>query len=493
VGVVQPLPAELSIPWVFPRRLPKPTREQLARRAVRIGLAVTQHFGPLASRRFRHQPLPSNPWAKPLRRTFEDLGATFMKFGQLIGSSPGVFGDDMAQEFRSCLDTGPAVPFGLVRDTVESDLGMSLEDAFVDFDPEPIGRASIAVVHRATLPDGHPVAVKVLRPGIELTVATDLDLLQPLLELLVRQTGDQTMVTLVQQLDGFRTQLGEELDLRNEERAMRHYRALLSQADLPLVTVPEPFPDMSGPRVLTMEFLDGIPVDDLARIADFGLDPKPMVEQVVRAWFITAVRWGMFHGDVHAGNLMVLRDGRIGVLDWGIVGRLDPATHHYFRRILEAALGDESAWADVAAFTAQQYGAVISEMELDEAQLTAMVRGLLEPMLTQPFGQVSLAALMQAPQDAINQSRHLDPDDRSWRALLRRLRYQRRLQAIVEAEGVAGSEFDRGTFLLTKQLLYFERYGRLFLADTSLLDDREFFTRLLADSPGADRQRPAAS
>jgi predicted unusual protein kinase regulating ubiquinone biosynthesis (AarF/ABC1/UbiB family) len=477
---------ELDFPRVFPRRLPTPTRGQLARRAAKISWAATHHGAPGAASRLRRRALSPAALARSLRLTFEELGATFVKLGQLIGSSPGVFGDEVADEFRSCLDTGPLVPFDLVRDSVEADLGMALEDAFTSFDRAPIGRASIAVVHRAVLPDGRPVAVKVLRPGVEETVATDLDLLQPLLELLVRQTGDQMLVALLQQLDGFRTQLGEELDLRNEARAMRHYLALLARAELPLVTVPEPFSELSGARTLTMEFLDGIPVDDLARIPEFGFDPKPLVEQVVRAWFITAIRWGIFHGDVHAGNLMLLRDGRIGVLDWGIVGRLDPATHWYFMRILEAALGDDAAWGDVAAYTAKQYGAVLGEMGLGASELTAMIRGMVEPMLTRPFGQVSVATLLQAPQDAVNQARGGDPTDRSLWALVKRLRYQRRLQAMVNAQGVAGSAFDRGTFLLSKQLLYFERYGRMFLADTSLLDDRQFFATLLAEVPSRD-------
>jgi len=479
----------LSIPRVFPRRLPTPTRDQLVRRAAAITVAVGRHFGPQlshVSHRARRRPptpgqFPATGWfARPLRLTFEDLGATFMKFGQLVGSSPGVFGDVVADEFRGCLDTGPAAPFSHVRNTIEADLGMALEDAFATFDPIPIGRASIAVVHRATLHDGKAVAVKVLRPGIDEVVATDLGLLQPLLEMLVHQTGDQTLVTLLQQLDGFRTQLGEELDLRNECRAMIHYRLLLQEVNLPLITVPEPFPEISGPSVLTMEFLDGIPVDDLARIAEYGIDPKPLVQQVVQSLFMTAIRWGMFHGDVHAGNLMILPDGRIGILDWGIVGRLDAQTHHYFRLIVEAALGDDAAWAEVARITAAQYGPVMGEMGFTDEQFTFIVRNMIEPLLTKPFGEVSLAAVLQAPQDIINQSRGIDAADRSLRTRLVRIRHQRRLQAMVDAHGVVGSDFDRGTFLLSKQLMYFERYGRMFMSDVSLLSDRDFFTALLA-------------
>src|SRR4029079_17224510 len=97
-------------------------------------------------------------------------------------------------------------------------------------------------------------------------------------------------------------------------------------------------------------------IDDLAAIAAFGLDPRPLMEAVVRAWILITVREGLFHGDVHAGNLLLLRDGRLGVLDWGIVGRLDAETHRFFRRILAAALGDEGAWADVAAQLQRAYG-----------------------------------------------------------------------------------------------------------------------------------------
>lgn len=471
----------LSIPRVFPRRLPAPTREQLGRRAARMAQAVARHFAPPVMAAARHRErVPMAALAHPLRRAFEDLGATFMKFGQLIGSAPGVFGEEMAEEFRSCLDTGSVVPLDQVRAAVEDDLGMAIDDAFANFEPEPVGRASIAVVHRATLADGRKVAVKVLRPGIETTVATDLDLLQPLLELVARQTGDQAVAQLLQQLDGFRAQLGEELDLRNEARAMAHYRALLAVSDLPLVTVPEPFPVLSGSRVLTMEFLDGVPVDDLARVADFGYDPRPRVEQVVRAWFLTAVRWGMFHGDVHAGNLMLLRDGRIGILDWGIVGRLDPETHHYFRRVLEAALGDETAWADVAAHVGRQFGAAVAEVGLGPDDLTALVRATIEPMLTRPFGEVSLASLLQGPQEQIQRSLALPPGARSLPSIFRRFQAQRRVRALTEAQGLHGSDWDRGTFLLTKQLLYFERYGRMFLSDVSLLSDRAFFEDLLA-------------
>jgi predicted unusual protein kinase regulating ubiquinone biosynthesis (AarF/ABC1/UbiB family) len=478
-----------STPRVFPRRLPRTTVADLLDRATRIALAVLTHFSPLVARsladRVLRRPEPPDAWARPLRRTFEDLGATFMKFGQLIGSSPGVFGDAAAAEFRSCLDTGPAVPFPAIREAVEHELGMPLEVAFSQFSETPIGRASIAVVHRAVTADGHPVAVKVLRPGVEHRVATDLDLFQPLLEVVARVTGEFAANQMVSMFQGFRVQIGEELDLRNEARAMTHYRSLLEEVDLPRVMVPEVHHELSGARVLTMEFLDGVPVDDLATVEEYGYDPRPVVQEVIKGFFLTSIRWGTFHGDVHAGNLMLLPDGRLGVLDWGIVGRLDPGSHGFFRNIIRAGLGEESAWAELASHAKAMYGPVLQDqLGMDDQQLEGFMRMALGPVLSRPFGEVSLADLINAPQQAVAeaQGRGSDAPRPTLVEVLRRFRQQRKVRESIESHGFIDSDFDRSMFLLSKQLMYFERYGKMFLHDTSLFEDEEFF-RAVLDMP----------
>ena len=477
-------PLTEDVPHIYPRRLPEPSRGELIRRGATIAKVVGTHFAPTALRQIRtirQGALPGVQLARPLRKSFEDLGGTFMKFGQIIASSPGMFGDDVADEFRACLDTGLPVAYPDVRQRVEEDLGCALKDVFAEFEHQPIGTASIAVVHRARLHDGRVVAVKVLRPDIEHVVATDLDLMQPLMEILVRQTGDQLAGSTLQMLDGFRVQIGEEMDLRNEARSLTHFRRLQGEFDLKLMAVPEPYPEFSGRNVLTMEFFDGVPIDDLAQVAAMGFDPVPLVQEVMRAFFLTTVRWGAFHGDVHAGNMMLLRDGRIGVIDWGIVGRLDPSTHRFFISLLSAAMGDEAAWKDVTRHIIDAYGPAIGvAVGMTDEQLIGFIRSIMEPALTRPFGEVSLASIMQTIQLEVAKAQGIEAHTRSIGAIVHRLRSQRRIRRMADESGGLMSEFDRGTFLLAKQLMYFERYGRMFISEIPILNDREFIGQLLA-------------
>jgi predicted unusual protein kinase regulating ubiquinone biosynthesis (AarF/ABC1/UbiB family) len=260
---------------------------------------------------------------------------------------------------------------------------------------------------------------------------------------------------------------------------MEHYRSLLANIDLPGVVVPEPFPELSARRVLTMELLDGVAIDDLSAIESFGVDPGPVVEQAVKAWFVTGIVYGTFHGDVHAGNLMLLRDGRIALIDWGIVARLDPATHAFFRQLIAGSLGDEAAWDEIAAFFAQMLGPVLARAELEPAELTRMLRPRIEAMLTQPFGQMSLGALISENQ---REAAEAEGDQLS---SFRARRSEARRNRGPDRDPVRGAvpPFNRGLFLLGKQLMYFERYGRMYLQDVSILEDREFFRTLVELQP----------
>ena len=337
------------------------------------------------------------------------------------------------------------------------------------------------MVHRARLLDGREVAVKVLRPEVEHVVATDLDLMQPLLEILVRQTGDQMAGSTLQLLDGFRVQIGEELDLRNEARSMLHFRRLQNEFDLGLMAVPEPVVELSGRNVLTMEYFDGVPIDDLAQVAALGIDPTPLVQEVMRAFFLTTVRWGAFHGDVHAGNMMLLRDGRIGVIDWGIVGRLEP----FGASLLPgAAVGGDGERGRVADRDQAHHRRLRPRHRRRRGSLRRGAQRVL-PLhrgacaRTGPSARCRLAGILQTIELQMAKAQGIEAHGRSLRAIVRRLRTAARLRRMADESGGLMSDFDRGTFLLAKQLMYFERYGRMFVSEVPILNDRAFIARLL--------------
>jgi hypothetical protein len=423
----------------------------------------TRRLGPLALRAaVRRKPSPVRV-GRQLRLAFEDLGATYVKFGQLIGSSPGAFGQELSDQFRSCLDTGPTVSFADVRAAVEGATGAKLEKTFTRFDRTALAGASIAVVHRAQLRDGRDVAVKILRPGIAMRVARDLDIMEPLLKH-VALRGVGMAGPMYRFLHGFRTQIAEELDLRNEARTMAHFRELLAGEGLDTLVIPEPI--IATERVLVMELLDGVAIDDADAIAELGHDPAPLMQDMLRAWFLTGLRDGMFHGDIHAGNLMLMNDGRAGLLDWGIVGRLDADMRYLFRRFVEAVLGDASAWPEIFEFVKEMTPLPIgdgAQGEVDE----------ISDILTKPFGEVDLTGAFNGPEGR-EQPTKTRGDRRARRARVREFRKE------ILADGFIETGFAQANFLLFKQLLYFERYGKLYLADSALMGDRAWLEKVLA-------------
>jgi predicted unusual protein kinase regulating ubiquinone biosynthesis (AarF/ABC1/UbiB family) len=296
---------------------------------------------------------------------------------------------------------------------------------------------------------------------------------------------------MLQQVDGLKRQLGEELDLRNEALALTRFGDLAHEVGLDQVVVPQPFATHCGRDVVTMEFLEGVAIDDLEAVSTYGLDPAPLIDQLIRGFFVLTVRYGVFHGDIHAGNLLLLRDGRIGVIDWGIVGRLDEATYHFFTTLLRAILGNESAWDEVTALVASTYGPAITQATgLEGPALAAFLRQMIEPILLRPFGQISFSDLMTATQAQVATAQGMALRATTFREWVRKIRTQRRLHDMVTSSPGYLSEFDRNNFLLGKQLMYFERYGRMYLSDRAILDDPDFVASLLGDGTSSPLSSP---
>jgi predicted unusual protein kinase regulating ubiquinone biosynthesis (AarF/ABC1/UbiB family) len=265
--------------------------------------------------------------ANEARRAFEPLGPTYVKLAQLIASSPGLFPDVLADEFRACLDMVPPISPAEVTAVLTEELGAPPQEVFARFDPEPLASASIAQVHTARLPDGEEVVVKIQRPGIRDRVEGDLRILMRLALVLHRTSAKGRMANPVAVVEDFAATLAEELNFVNEARAMERFganlRAYGSNDNVRVPSVRWPF---TTPRVLTMERIHGYKIDDLAVLNETGWDLESALKRGVRAWMEAALEHGFFHGDVHAGNLMLDTDGNIVFLDFGIVGRLDDKT-----------------------------------------------------------------------------------------------------------------------------------------------------------------------
>ncbi|MFM8316513.1 MAG: ABC1 kinase family protein, partial [Deltaproteobacteria bacterium] len=254
------------------------------------------------------------------RIAFEKLGPGFVKLGQLIASRPDLFPENIVDEFSKLQDQVATLPFESIKKQIEQELNCSLTDIFSQFDETPLAAASIAQVHAATLKSGQSVAVKVQRPGIDKILHNDISILRGLASLLenyIPETKPFNPQGLVEEF--FHTILFE-LDFRVEANNIRKIKGQLSK--LNQVAIPEVFTQYSSQKVLVLEKFEGIRFSDRERILAEGIDPKKIIETGADAFFQMVMRNGLFHGDLHAGNLFVLTDGRIGIIDFGIVGRL---------------------------------------------------------------------------------------------------------------------------------------------------------------------------
>jgi ubiquinone biosynthesis protein len=271
--------------------------------------ARVEPAGEIGSERGRH-----------LRELLDELGPTFVKFGQLLSTRPDVVPPDIVAELRSLQDDVRPFPFPQVRAVVEAELGLSLEQAYVSFDETPIAAASIGQVHRATLPNGHEVAVKVQRPDAPRQIESDLALLYQAARIIKERVRSLDFIDASALVDEFARSIRQELDYRLEARHADTFRRNFAGSEI--VEVPKVYWSYSGPHVLTLEFLDGVQLADL-ELETTSLDARrELAQRMSETWMEMIFRHGFFHGDPHPANILVLQGGRIGLVDFGLVGKL---------------------------------------------------------------------------------------------------------------------------------------------------------------------------
>ncbi|TDE98909.1 AarF/ABC1/UbiB kinase family protein [Occultella glacieicola] len=284
--------------------------------------------------------------ARSLRRALEDGGVTFVKLGQQLSTRRDLLPVEFTTELAALQDDAPPVPWDRVRRVLESELGRDIADVFESIDPEPLAAASVAQVHAARLLDGSEVVVKAQRPGISTEVERDLDIIARLARTLAARTEWGATFGLPGLVDGFSDALAEELDFTIESGNMLSVATALRAEGTAGVRVPIPRTDLCTPRVLVMERMAGIPLGAAEeRLAALGAERRREVADtllhVVIEQLLTS---GIFHVDLHPGNLLVEADGTLAMLDLGSVGRLGSVTRANVGRLV-AALGSGDSLA----------------------------------------------------------------------------------------------------------------------------------------------------
>lgn len=340
---------------------------------------------------------------KRLRFVLEELGPTFVKLGQLLSSRPDVVPADVAAELAELQDHVPPVPFEAVRSAVEEELAGSLEHIFAHFDLEPLAAASIGQVHKATLRDGTPVAVKVLRPGIEQVIETDLEILADLARL---ATERLPLEGLSPQgfVDEFRRVLRREMDFRLEAAASERFRDMF--ADDERIVVPKVFWRWTTQRVLVMQYVSGIKVTDVDKLRAAGIDPAEIAHLGAEIFLHQVLIEGIFHGDPHPGNLFVVDGGRLAILDYGVIGRLDD---RMLRAMTDLFMGIVRRDTDRVIRGLSRAGAMDSVINL--AELRSDLHDVIDRFYGRPLRDVELGAVVHELMHLIHRHRLTMPPD----------------------------------------------------------------------------------
>ncbi|MBU5615919.1 AarF/ABC1/UbiB kinase family protein [Psychrobacter sp. TAE2020] len=390
------------------------------------------------------------PDAQLLKETFEQLGTTYIKIGQFIASTPSLFPREYVEAFQSCLDQTTPLSYAYIEQVLTAELavyGQTLADQFAYIDKEPLASASIAQVHAARLHNGDEVVLKVQKPDVETIMQTDLGVLHAVTKMLELMMPSMKFASIAPIIDEIRLRMLAETDFIAEAQNIRDFQQFLAVSGNTRVIAPKVYDEFTTKRVLTMSRLRGISMVDETAMRQYCSDPAQVMADTLNTWFASLMLCNSFHADLHAGNLMLLTDGRIGFLDFGIVGKLK----------------------------AESWRACMGMMQaLQTNDYQAMAQHMIDMEMTHKHKQVDVSALAE---DLQRMMKTIMAEDISFtNGVPINVKEQadelnKMMLEIVDVGKRHGIHFPRDFALLTKQLLYFDRFMRTLAPDMDMFSD----------------------
>ncbi|GAB7053572.1 MULTISPECIES: 2-polyprenylphenol 6-hydroxylase [unclassified Paenibacillus] len=339
-----------------------------------------------------------------IRLVLQELGPTFVKLGQIASTRPDLLPEEIIRELEKLQDRVPPFSFQEVRGIIQEELADEPDNIFQHFEDTPLAAASIGQVHQAVLRTGEKVAVKVQRPNIASVIETDLEILQDLAALAEHRLEWAARYQIRNMVDEFSKSLRAELDYtmesRNAEKIAKQF------GNDPAIYVPKVFLEYSAKKVLTMEYVDGVKLNEPDKLKQYGYNPKNLAERLAKAIFHQIFNNGFFHGDPHPGNVLVLPGEVIAFIDFGMVGRLSPEMKYHFSSLVIALMRQST---DGVIKAILRMGLVPDDVNM--AQLRGDVEQLREKYYGVPLSQISLGeAVNDLFRTAFRHSIRIPPD-----------------------------------------------------------------------------------
>lgn len=377
---------------------------------------------------------------------FEKLGPAFVKLGQIMASSPGVFPEPLADACQRTLDEVPPFDSQTARRIIEEDLGRSPEELFRFFDDTPLSAASIGQVHACVLPDGRQAVLKLQRPGVRQLMTTDLRILWRIATLAEKwdwlSSADPVAIVEDTAFVNF-----QELVPALEAKRQAEFREKIWYfGDNANITAPEVYWNWCGPRIICMERMTGTPLDEFEAMARQGIDGELMLRWGAKVWIESVCVHGPFHGDMHAGNIWFLPDGRASFLDFGIMGELTPEYRDVIKDILYTCMIDGDFTRIARAY--RKVGVFPDDVGSDE-ELGMRLSMILGPMLEAGIGGMNLGEMLKMSID------------------------------LMDSYGAKGP---RELVLIAKQLAYMERYAKGMAPDYRIIQDLYLVKNIFPDA-----------